>query len=104
MDHSTNFKFPFHSVLNLRLLIEYWENSIQQGQIPGFGQGLLNSIAGAPELREPIYDLSIIEKHRPLVNFLMTAVIPPANHATEISAAILPFDFKSLYSTPAFDK
>ena len=106
MDNSTiNIKkFPFRSVLNLRLLIEYWEKSIELGNIPGASSGLLDAIKEAPELREPIYDLSILEKHRTLINFLMTAVIPSANRETEISAAILPFNFTSLYSTPAFDK
>ncbi len=105
MDLSTNNnRFPFHTELNLRLLIEYWEKSIQQGNVPGFGQGLLDSINSAPELKEPISDLTVLEKHQTLINFLMTAVIPLANQETEMSAAIFPFHFKSLYSTRAFDR
>jgi hypothetical protein len=104
MDISTDIKFPFTSVLNLRLLIEHWEKSINQGNVPGFGQGLLNEINNAPELREPIYDLSLLDKHRSLINFLITAVIPTANQENEIAAAIFPFDFKALYSTKAFDR
>ncbi len=104
MNYSTDNVFPFSSVLNLRLLIEYWERSIQSGVVPGFGENLLRSIKAAPELREPIYHSSIIEKHRTLINFLITAVIPPANQDTDISAAIFPFDFKALYSTPAFER
>jgi hypothetical protein len=103
MDVSTYTKFPFPSVLNLRLLIEHWEKSIARGDVPGFAQGLLDSIKNAHELREPIYDVSILEKHRDLINFLLTAVIPAANHDTDISAAIFPFDFKALYTTRAFD-
>lgn len=105
MQHSTLYtEFPFRSVLNLRLLIEYWEKAISKGDVPAFGQQLLDYIASAPELREPIEDLSILDKHRKLINFLMTAVVPPANQDTERAAAILPFQFKSLYSTRAFDK
>jgi hypothetical protein len=55
-------------------------------------------------LRAPIEDLSTLEKHRTFINFLMTAVVPPANQDTDRAAAILPFQFKSLYSTRAFDK
>src|SRR5688500_16319972 len=104
MDISTDIKFPFSSVLNLRLLIEHWEKSINQGNVPGFSQGLLNAINDAPELREPIYDLSLLDKHRSLINFLLTAVIPTGNQENEIAAAIFPFDFKALYSTKAFDR
>ena len=104
MDISTNNKFPFSSVLNLRLLIEHWEKSIAQGNVPGFSQGLIDAINEAPELREPIYDLSLLEKHKSLIKFLITAVIPAANQENEIAAAIFPFDFKALYSTKAFER
>ncbi|WP_276368291.1 GAF domain-containing protein [Chryseolinea sp. H1M3-3] len=104
MDVFTHNKFPFPSTLNLRLLLEYWEKSIVQENVPGFAQGLLQAIKNAPELREPIHDLSVLEKHRSLINFLLTAVIPSANQETEISAAIFPFQFTALYSTQAFKK
>jgi len=105
MQHSTLYtEFPFRSVLNLRLLIEYWEKAILQGEVPAFAEHLLEYINSAPELRAPIEDLSLLDKHRKLINFLMTAVVPPANQGTERAAAILPFQFKSIYSTRAFDK
>lgn len=105
MQHSTLYtEFPFRSVLNLRLLVEYWEKAIQGGDVPAFAQHLLDYINNAPELRAPIEDLSLLDKHRKFINFLMTAVVPPANQDTERAAAILPFQFTSLYSTRAFDK
>jgi hypothetical protein len=105
MNNSTIYnEFPFRSVLNLRLLIEYWERAIDQGEVPAFAKELLEKIQGAPELRSPIEDFSIVEKHRTLINFLMSAVVPPAGQDTDRAAAILPFQFKSLYSTRAFKK
>ncbi len=105
MQHSTVHKqFPFRSVLNLRLLIEYWENAIRQGQVPAFAEQMLDYINNAPELRAPIEDLSILEKHKKFIEFLMTAVVPPANQDIDRAAAILPFQFKSFYSTRAFEK
>ena len=104
MHNSTVYsEFPFRSVLNLRLLVEYWEQAIQRGEVPAFAKELLESIQGAPELRSPIEDLSILDKHRTLINFLMSAVEPPAGQDTDRAAAILPFRFKSLYSTRAFE-
>lgn len=105
MQHSTIYKqFPFRSVLNLRLLIEYWEKAIQNGEVPVIADQLLEYINNAPELRSPIEDFSLLDKHKKFINFLMTAVIPPANQDAERVAAILPFQFKSFYSTRAFDK
>ncbi len=105
MEDSTAIReFPFRSVLNLRLLIEYWEKAIRDGEVPIGGNQLLEYLAGAPELREPIEDPSILEKHKAIINFLMSAVIPAANEDTERAAAILPFQFKAFYSTRAFKK
>jgi hypothetical protein len=103
MHHSTADKrFPFKSVLSLRLLIEYWENAIHSGAVPSFAQGLLKEIENAPELKKPIEDLSVLEKHRELINFLMSAVISPASQNEDLSAAIVPFLYQTFYSTRAF--
>jgi hypothetical protein len=103
MHLSTTLKrFPFKSVLSLRLLVEFWEKAIASGKVPGFGRGLLDQIALAPELKEPIEDLAVLEKHKDLVDFLMTAVISPANQDEELSSATTPFEFHSFYSTRAF--
>jgi hypothetical protein len=86
------------------LLIEYWERAIAQDNVPDFAKNMMAYLDGAPELREPIEDFTIVEKHRTFINFLMSAVLPPANQDTERAAAIIPFQFKSIYSTRAFDK
>lgn len=96
-------RFPFHSVLSLKLLIEYWENAILSGQIP-FGDPLLEHIRRVPELREPITDTTIIDKHRDFINFLMSAVIAPAQTDKELTAATVPFHFTSIFETHAFKR
>src|SRR5687768_5954688 len=103
MSDSTTRNFPFQSVLSLRLLIEYWEAAIKSGNVP-FGDPLLEQIQSAPELKEPITDLSILDRHRPLVNFLMSAVIAPAQTDKELTAATIPFNFVSFFETRAFSK
>lgn len=95
--------FPFQSVLSLRLLVEYWEKGIQSGKIP-FGEPLLEHIRRAPELKQPIRDLAVLEKHRDLINFMMSAVIAPAQADKELAAATIPFQFKSIFETPAFQQ
>jgi len=96
--------FPFRTVLSLRLLIEYWEQSINNGLVPAFVKGLSEQLRQAPELRNPIEDVTVLEKHRDLVNFLMTAVIPSAQDGVELTAATIPFKFQSFFSTAAFEK
>ena len=89
-DAAPNRKFPFHSVLSLKLLIEYWENEIAAGRVP-FGGPLLEHLNGVSELKEPITDLYIIEKHKDLVSYLMSAVIAPAQTDKELTVATVPF-------------
>lgn len=105
MEISTSIKqFPFKSVFSLRLLIEYWENAIHAHKVPVFAEGILEYIQNAPELKSPIEDFSTLEKHRDFVNLLMTAVVPAANGEQEIAAAIVPYQFKSVHATPAFNR
>ena len=105
MQISTSLKeFPFKSVLSLKLLVDYWKETIQDQNMPAFAQEFLDYIEKSPELNKEITDLSVIEKHRGIVNFMMTAVVPSANTEQEITTAILPFQFKSFHSTEAFKR
>lgn len=95
--------FPFKTVLSLRLLVEYWEERIRSGEVPAFAEQLLTYINQAPELRQPIDDYAVLEKHRTFINFLMTAAIPLATASTDLMAVVEPFNFKAIYTTPAFN-
>jgi hypothetical protein len=102
---STQLKnFPFQSVLSFRMLIDYWKESPNVQSVPGVADGITQYLNNAPELNGPITDFSVLEKHRSFVNFLLAAVMPPANAETEIAAAILPFEFKPIHTTKAFDR
>lgn len=54
-------------MLSLKLLVEYWEKAIEAGTVP-FAQTLSDYIKAAPELKQPILDHTILEKHRELIN------------------------------------
>jgi hypothetical protein len=103
MEPSPCIRFPFNSILSLRLLVEYWEKAIQAGKVP-FGDALLEQINAAPALREPITDASLLEKHKELITFLMSAVIAPAQSERELTTATVPFKFDSFFSTHAFKR
>ena len=102
-DFTKQSQFPFKSVLNLRVLIEYWETAIRN-QFPDFAKVIQDRIDQAPELRQPIEDLSILDKHTDLINFLISAAIAPAQGDHELSAAMVPFQFKTFYETKAFKR
>lgn len=102
MEHSTQHTFPFKTVLSLRLLVEYWEERIRLRNMPDFILGVQDYINQYPELKQPVVDDNVIEKHRSFIEFLLTAAIPSATNHTEMAVAIHPFKFKGLYATNAF--
>ena len=95
--------FPFQSVLSLKLLTEYWERAIASGKVP-FGDQLLKHIQTVPELKEPVKDFSQLEQHRELINYLLSAVIAPAQTDKELAVATVPFHFNSFFATHAFQR
>jgi GAF domain-containing protein len=97
-------KFPFKCRLSLNPLIKFWEGLLAQGQC-GLGtmaDTIRQKLESAPELREPIDDLAVLEKHQCLLDLLMTMVFPPSFWESDIAAAFVPFQFTSVYATPAF--
>ncbi len=97
-------KFPFKSVLSVKLLIDYWKQSLENSKLTALAAPVLAYIEQAPELQQPIYDIAVLEKHRDFVNFLMSAAIPPAHTDEELIAASVPFQFDTIYATRAFQE
>lgn len=95
-------KFPFKTVLSLRLLIEYWEQAINNGDLVVGAAELQERLKNAPELRQPITDYAVLEKHSALIQYLMGAVIPNATRDTDRMAAMVPFHFQPFFETPIF--
>ncbi|MBW1912333.1 MAG: GAF domain-containing protein [Deltaproteobacteria bacterium] len=97
-------EFPFKSVLSLAPLVAFWDEILAGGDPvkTAVARAIREELKSAPELLEPIEDLSILEKHRGLVEMLMSIVFPPAFWEEDYSAAFVPFQFKSVYATPAF--
>ncbi len=116
--------FPFKTVFSLVPLIErFWEkaaseevfddlrraersprrrgsNPMEETPIQSFARQLKQKIADTPELLQPITDESVIEKHRGLVDALMSTVFPAATRDNDMYAAVRPFIFESFYQTP----
>lgn len=99
--------FPFKTVFSLVPLIErFWEKAAGQGDtinrvstLASFARQLKERLTKVPELLQPITDPSVIEKHRDLVDALMSVVFPAATSQYDMYAAVRPFDFHSFYET-----
>ncbi len=99
-------QFPFSAKLNLSALMGYWEVNLQTNNAFSLypTDDILKAIKDASELRQPIEDLKILDKHKTLLGMLMSAVMPPALLESELSAALIPFDFIGFYATPGYRK
>jgi GAF domain-containing protein len=97
--------FPFRRELSLQPLIAFWEQakSDRDPVRAALARSIREEIAKAPELLAPIRDLTVLERHRPLVDALMSAVFPRAFWGQDFSAALVPFDLRSFYATPSFE-
>jgi len=98
--------FPFRTELSLAPLQSFWSSEFGNVLSPkGRFAGIVQEEAEkAPELFGPITDLSVIARYRELVDVLMAAVFPPASFEKEFGAALVPFQLRSFYATPAFER
>ena len=97
-------KFPFKTRLSLGPLLYFWERLLAEGKcgMSSLGPFIRQKLENTPELREPIEDFTILEKHQELIDLLMSVVFPPAFWESDCAAAFVPFQFASFYATPAF--
>lgn len=98
--------FPFKCELSLAPLIAAWSKAASGDQkiVAKFHRHVLEEVQKVPEVLEPINDLAVVARHRELVNVLMTHVFPPASWAEGYAAAMFPFQFRSFYASPAFER
>jgi hypothetical protein len=96
--------FPFKAKLSLKLLIDYWETRIKDGNFHHFTKDVLEYIQASPELSLPFEDISLTEKHRSFIDFLVSAVVAGASDSKDLVAVVSPFTFQPLYVTKAFSE
>ena len=98
--------FPFRTVLSLEPLIEHWQElaSSEEASVRTFAENVLQRVEPVSELRGVIEDLEIIEKHRDVVDLLMSFVFPFGMSRNVYAAAVVPFQPVSFYVTPGFDE
>ena len=103
---SLGWAFPFERELSLRPLIAFWEETIApEKSLRGrLARDLQDEVRRAPELSSPINDLSVLTRHHELVDALMAAVFPTVSWQQDHAAALIPFELRSFYATPSFER
>ena len=98
--------FPFKTELSLVPLLNFFAKKyIDESSAKGvFIRTIRDQVEQVPELLAPITDLSVIQRHRALVEVLMGGVFPPVFFDQEYSAVLIPFALKSFYATPLFEQ
>ena len=71
--------FPFRAVLSLKPLLDHLTKNLSDpgATIRCLGGELQEILKQAPELYEPIEDLTLLERHRDLIKRLMGTVFSP---------------------------
>lgn len=97
--------FPFESRLSLAPLIRFWDELGREDSVRGeLARSLQSRLREAPELAAPIEDLSLLDRHRPLLDALMSVVFPPVFRDQAHMAALIPFKLRSIYGTRSFER
>ncbi|AFM25855.1 GAF domain-containing protein [Desulfomonile tiedjei] len=97
--------YPFRCVLNLKPLVDFWEQCTGAGcgKDVSHSAGFREPLMQIPILLEPIENLADLEPHRQLVSYLMDAVFPRALWDTEAMAAAVPFTLSPFLASPNFE-
>jgi len=99
-------EIPFKSSLSFEYLIgKIRDMSKEKGHPLSSSAGdILKKIGNVPELNSTITDDSIIEKHKGLIDEMMTFVFNPLKEDTEMATAMAPFRMMPVHFTRLFNK
>lgn len=102
MDKSSTHSITINSSLSFRPLIRALEKTVREGR-EGTGQlykELLDKVYQHSELLEPIRDLSLLDKHKALIEQLMATVFPVTlSDKEDLYGASIPFQFQMFYAS-----
>jgi hypothetical protein len=98
--------FPFTSELSLAPLLDFWTRDVAgaRSMRSEVGRMVQRELAWVPELTGTIDDVWVLTRHHDLVALLMSVVFPPAFWNQEYCAVMVPFQLRSVYQSPAFER
>ena len=103
MGHGDAGTFPFRTELSLGPLIDFWTRAADDERSPvraAIARLIGEQVRQAPGLAGPLTDLAVLDRHRDLVDLLMSAEVPSAVWEQAYGAAMMPFHLRAVYATP----
>ena len=94
-----------NSRLSFRPVIENWKKKIAEGGdgLAEFYGDLLARVQAVPELMGPIDDLSLLNKHKKLVDIMIASILPlTLSDEKDYYAIAVPFSYKTIFSSKLF--
>ena len=99
--------FPYDTRLSFMPVINFWETQAAEGSAAekAYAQAVLDEVEKVPSIRRPIKNHdAFVNKHRELIDKLMSAIFPKALEFNEIKAVTPPFVFDLVAASPRFKK
>ena len=99
-------EFPFKAYLSLESLVEFLEKERGNGNPlkREFLKNILEQYYQCTDLHGYITDISLIEKHKDLIDCMMSVIYSPVQWNTQLRASVEPFKFEYFYATPLFEE
>lgn len=96
----------FRRVLSLDKLLDFWveEERTDVHGMKTLAEDLNRRVRQIPELRGPIDDLTLLSRHRALLETLFIAIVPPALKGLSCAAIAPPVSWDFFHSTPRFER
>ena len=96
--------FPFSSVFSLKPAFEYWERLAKEADpdTAEMAQNIVDKVVAIPGLLENNPNQELLEKHRSLMNLLLSCVMPHATQKTSVTGAVAPMGVNVYHCSPLF--
>jgi hypothetical protein len=106
LNEDGNSALPIRSMMSLEPLIRFWEQcAVEHREVhPAAIAAITEELKSAPELRGPIEDPDVLDRHCATVEKLMSIIFPPPFWNRDMTAALHPYIFESFYATPKFER
>lgn len=100
------FALPYNTELCLGPILDKVKNlaDSEDAGIRFLAREVMRLAEQAPELSQPIHDLSILEGHKDLLDLLMLFLVPPSDRETEFFKFSKPFNFAPIYLSKAMQE
>ncbi|MBB4080171.1 hypothetical protein GGR28_002801 [Lewinella aquimaris] len=106
LEGSALFSTPYETVFSLDVMIRRVEELTDSADFGArfIAREIMRRIDNAPELRGPLKDPGVLEKHADLMDLLMSAMVSPIDRPTQLFKVSIPFHLRPLFVSPALQR